>query len=295
MMTSDDPVSLQAAYDGCQAITRHEARNFYYAFVTLPKARRRSIYAVYAFSRLADDIADGDGDVVAKAAALTELRRALHAAFSGAPKGPIMVALADSAMTYDISESLLNDIIDGVEMDLTKSRYMTFEELREYCYQVASAVGLVSIQIFGYDDLQAKVHAVELGLAMQLTNIIRDVGEDARNGRIYLPQDELARFRCNEEQLRAGDLNANLVALMRFQTERARAYFESSQALFPLLEARSRGCASGLHQLYSKLLDQIESRGFDVFSERVSLPAWQKLRLTLTLWVANVLSRPWSR
>jgi len=291
MTRNVDPVSLHAAYDECQAITRREARNFYYAFVTLPKARRRSIYAAYAFSRLADDIADGDGPVATKAASLGDLRKALNAALAGAPEGAIMTALADSAATYDIPESLFNDIIDGVEMDLTKSRYATFDELREYCYRVASAVGLVSIQIFGYDDPQAKVHAVDLGLAMQLTNIMRDVGEDAANDRIYIPQDELARFGCNAEQLQAGVVDANFVALMQFQAGRAREYFSSSKALFPLLQPRSRGCAAGLHQLYSKLLNRIELRGYDVFSERVSLPAWEKLRLTFTLWATNLMAR----
>jgi phytoene synthase len=291
MTTNPDSTSLRAAYDECQSITRREARNFYYAFVTLPQARRRSIYAAYAFGRLADDIADGDGPVETKASALGDLRRALHAALQGEPEGPIMMALADSAATYDIPESLFNDIIDGVEMDLTKNRYATFEELREYCYRVASAVGLVSIQIFGYTNPQAKVHAVELGLAMQLTNIMRDVSEDAANDRIYIPLDELARFGCTEEQLQAGRIDANFVALMQFQAGRAREYFASSKALFPLLEVRSRGCASGLHQLYSKLLDRIESHGFDVFKERVSLPAWEKLRLTFTLWATNLMAR----
>ena len=191
MTTNSPPISLQAAYDECQAITRREARNFYYAFITLPKPRRRSIYAAYAFSRLADDIADGDGvngvvDIESKSVALSGLRQALHRGLGGAPEGAIMIALANTATTYGIPESLFDNIIDGVEMDLTKSRYATFKDLREYCYRVASTVGLVSIQIFGYDDPQAKVHAVDLGLAMQLTNIIRDVGEDAGNGRIQV-------------------------------------------------------------------------------------------------------------
>jgi phytoene synthase len=291
MTVSPNTISLRAAYDECQSITRREARNFYYAFVTLPNDRRRSIYAAYAFGRLADDIADGDGAVDSKAAALGGLRQALHAAFSGKPEGPIMTALADSAATYDIPESLFHDIIDGVEMDLVKSRYATFEELREYCYRVASAVGLVSIQIFGYTAPQAKVHAVELGLAMQLTNIIRDVGEDAVSDRIYIPQDELARFGCTEEQLKGARVDANFLALMQFQAGRAQGYFSSSKALFPLLDARSRGCASGLHQLYSKLLNRIERRGFDVFKERVSLPVWEKLRLTFGLWMINFMMR----
>jgi len=300
MTTNSPPISLQAAYDECQAITRREARNFYYAFITLPKPRRRSIYAAYAFSRLADDIADGDGvngvvDIESKSVALSGLRQALHRGLGGAPEGAIMIALANTATTYGIPESLFDNIIDGVEMDLTKSRYATFKDLREYCYRVASTVGLVSIQIFGYDDPQAKVHAVDLSLAMQLTNIIRDVGEDAGNGRIYIPQDELARFGCTEEQLRTGTIDDNLVALMRFQADRARRYFASSTVLFPLLEPRSRGCASGLHQIYSKLLDRIERRGYDVFSERVSLPAWEKLRLTFSLWATSLITSRLSR
>jgi phytoene synthase len=284
-------IEVDTAYAECQAITRREARNFYYAFVTLPKERRRSIYAAYAFSRLADDIADGDGDAAERGQALTALRGSLHAAFAGAPTGAIMTALADTAHAYLIPESLFNDIIDGVEMDLTRSRYATFEELKGYCYRVASAVGLVSIHIFGFTDDRAKDYAVDLGLAMQLTNIMRDVAEDAALGRIYLPQDELARFGVSEEQLRDGMMDDHFVALMRFQAERARGYFASGSNLFPLLSPRSRGCATGLHHLYAKLLDRIERKGFDVFQGRISLPKWEKLRLTFTLWAASYLPR----
>ncbi len=159
-----------------------------------------------------------------------------------------MTALADAAETYDIPELLFEQIIDGVEMDLTKSRYAAFDELREYCYRVASAVGLVSIQIFGYDDPSApnaKRYAVDLGLAMQLTNIIRDIKEDVERDRVYIPQDEMARFNVTETQLRAGIIDDNFVALMGSQAERARSYFESGARLFPLLNPRSRSCAVG--------------------------------------------------
>ena len=282
---------LEAAYAECQTITRREARNFYYAFVTLPRARRRSIYAAYAFSRLADDIVDGEGNESERAEALTALRGSLRAAFAGAPSGAIMTALSDTASEYLIPESLFSDIIDGVAMDLTRSRYATFEELKVYCYRVASAVGLVSIHIFGFTDDRAKEHAVDLGLAMQLTNIMRDVAEDAGAGRIYLPQDELARFGVSEDQLRAGIMDDHFVALMRFQAERARGYFASGANLFPLLNPRSRGCATGLHHLYAKLLDRIERKGFDVFHGRISLPVWEKLRLTFPLWASSVIPR----
>jgi phytoene synthase len=291
MSTQTSAVYLKVAYDECQSITRREARNFYYAFVTLPKHRRRAIYAAYTFGRLADDIVDGDGPADDKSTSLAELRSSLHEAMTGNPSGSVMTALADAAATYDIPEPLLTEIIDGVEMDLTKNRYASFDELREYCYRVASVVGLVSTQIFGYRDERAKEYAVDLGLAMQLTNIMRDIKEDAENGRVYLPQDELARFNVTDEQLQAGLIDPNFHALMRFQAERARSYFDSGARLFALLNPRSRSCAVGLHHLYSSLLDRIEKRGYDVFSERVSLPVWQKLKLTALLWTTSFIPR----
>jgi len=284
-------ITLDAAYDQCQAITRREARNFYYAFLTLPKPRRRAIYAVYAFSRLADDIADEDGRTERKVEALEGCRMSLRSALAGNPEGPILTALADAANTYAIPEHLLAAIVDGVEMDLTRTRYATFDELQEYCHRVASAPGLVSIRIFGYTDPRAEQYAIDLGLAMQLTNIMRDIREDADRGRIYFPQDEIKRFGVTEEHLLAGIIDPAFVEMMRFQAARARALFDSGAQLFPLLNPRSRGCAAGLHHLYSKLLDRIERRGFDVFSERVSLPVWVKLRLTFTLWAASHLPR----
>jgi phytoene synthase len=290
-MTAVDGITLNAAYEECQTIAKREARNFYYAFVTLPRPRRRAMYAAYAFSRLADDIADGDADPRFKADRLIALRASLHTALAGEPDGPIMTALADTARTYDIPESLFADVIDGVEMDLEPRRYATFDDLQEYCLKVASAVGLISIQVFGYNGEKAKEYAMDLGLAMQLTNIMRDLREDAERGRVYLPQDELARFGYSEEDLKAGIINANFQALMRFQADRAKRYFDSGARLLPHLDPRSRGCAAGLHRLYSKLLDRMERRDFDVFSGRVSLPAWEKLRLTLTLWAASVIPR----
>ncbi|MEE8519071.1 MAG: squalene/phytoene synthase family protein, partial [Dehalococcoidia bacterium] len=195
----------------------------------------------------------------------------------------------DAARTYSIPESLFNDIIDGVEMDLETRRYETFDDLRFYCSKVASAVGLISIRVFGYTDPKAEEYAIDLGIAMQLTNIMRDIREDADRDRVYLPQEELRRFGYTEQELMAGVINDEYLRLMQFQTERARKYFESGAKLLPLLQRRSRACAAGLHHLYSSLLDRIEKRGFDVFSGRVSIPAWQKLRLTVTLWAASLI------
>ena len=178
-----------------------------------------------------------------------------------------------------------------MEADLVKTRYMDFEELRQYCYQVASAVGLICIHIFGFRDARAKAHAIDLGLAMQLTNISRDVKEDLDFGRIYLPQDELARFGCTEEDLRSGQVNEAFRELMRFQTQRARAYFQSGFQLLPYLSPRSRACTAVLGRIYSKLLDRIEGANYDVFSQRVSLTTTEKLAVMGQSWAGSMWPR----
>ena len=285
MTTSTDNAALDAAYEECQAVTKREARNFYYAFLTLPHPRRRAIYAAYAFSRLADDIADGDGAPVQKRSELAGLRERLRDAYAGRPEGAILTALADAAITYDIPESLFQDIITGVEMDLEPRRFADFDELRHYCYHVASVVGLVSIRIFGYRDVPlAQETAVDFGLAMQLTNILRDLREDIERDRVYLPLNEMARFGYTEDDLRDGVVHERFRAMMRFQANRAQRYFDSASRLMPLLEPESRGCAEGLHHLYNRLLNRMGSRGWDVFSKRVSLSSWEKLNLTCRLW-----------
>ncbi len=280
---------IKAAYSHCGTITRREARNFYYAFLTLPKKQRQAVYAAYAFSREADDIADGNAPPQDKAQALALLRQRLRKAFRGEPDGPILMALADASSMYGIPEQYFHHILDGVEMDVATRRYETFDDLRSYCYRVASAVGLISIHVFGYHGEEAKSYAVDFGLAMQLTNILRDLREDIDRDRVYLPQVELRRFGYSEEKLRAGVVDASFNALMRFQVDRTRGYFASGERLLPLLHPRSRPCAMGLWQLYSRLLDRIESRGFDVFTERISLPTCEKLQLTCKLWATNFI------
>ena len=285
MTTSTHSAALNAAYEECQAVTKREARNFYYAFLTLPRPRRRAIYAAYAFSRLADDIADGDGSPEQKRGDLVALRERLRDAYAGRPDGAILTALADAAASYDIPESLFQDIITGVEMDLEPRRFADFDELRHYCYHVASVVGLVSIRIFGYRDVPlAQETAVDFGLAMQLTNILRDLREDIERDRVYLPLNEMARYGYTEDDLRDGVVDDAFQAMMRFQADRAQRYFDSASRLLPLLEPESRGCAEGLHHLYNRLLNRMASRGWDVFSKRVSLSSWEKLQLTCRLW-----------
>ena len=279
---------LKAAYDHCKRVTRAEAKNFYYASRTLPAKKRRAIYAAYAFCRLCDDIADGDLPLDEKRRLLEETRVRLNSD-SSADAHPVFSALRDTIESYDIPVRHFDEVIEGVEMDLTQTRYGTFEELEGYCYRVASAVGLVCIEIFGYTDERAREYAVDLGLAMQLTNIIRDMREDSLRGRIYLPLDELGRFGYTEQDLERGVVNEPFRQLMRYQAFRAREHFERGRRIVPLLSADSRACLALLHGVYSSILDRIEASGFDVYSRRVGLPTLEKLLLMARLWAASIV------
>ena len=282
---------LQAAYRECRQITRREARNFYYAFVLLPPKRRRAIYVAYAFCRYCDDAVDSESSTGEKLRRLSELRQLLAQCYEGHADEPVFVGLAQVARDYAIPREYFDDVLSGMEADLVKTRYQDFDELRQYCYQVASAVGLICIHIFGFKDERARAHAIDLGLAMQLTNISRDVKEDLEFGRIYLPQDELARFGCTEDDLRAGLVNDAFRELMRFQAQRARAYFQSGFQLLPYLNPRGRACVSVLGGIYSRLLDRIEAAEYDVFSQRVSLSTTEKLGVMAQSWATGMWPR----
>lgn len=282
-------IDVEIGYQESREITRREAKNFYYAFLTLPQERRRAIYVAYAFCRYCDDAVDTAESVDQKMATLESLHASLNDAYTGRTSDPLFLALADVADRHDIPEEYFKQVIHGVESDLTKVRYQDFEELRSYCYQVASVVGLICLQIFGYKDDSAREHAIDLGLAMQLTNIARDIQEDLGLGRIYLPQDEIARFGYSEEALEAGIVNESFIDLMRFQAQRARGYFDSGFKLLPYLSPRSRACPAVMGQLYSKVLQRIEEAEFDVFQHRISLSKTEKLRVTAQTWFTSML------
>jgi phytoene synthase len=284
---------LELAYEECRMITRREARNFYYAFLTLPAAQRRAIYVAYTFCRNCDDSVDGASSLDEKLAMVSNLRRKLDQSYHDHPEDLVFLGLADVAQKYDIPQEYFQEVLSGVESDLIKNRYQNFDELRHYCYRVASAVGLIAIHIFGFNDPRARDHAVDLGLAMQLTNIARDVKEDLDFGRIYLPQDELTQFDYSEADLRAGVVNEPFKDLMRFQAQRAREYFDRGFKLLPYLPHRSRACPAVLGQLYSKVLDRIEAAEYDVLHHRVSLSKAEKVRVTAQTWLTSML--PWPR
>ena len=271
---------LTAAYDHCQVLTKREAKNFYYGFLLLPARKRRAIYAAYAFARECDDIVDADLPVEEASVRLAAYRASLDRCLAGHPEGPMFAALRDAIDSYSIPHDYFHRLIDGVETDLTVRRYESFERLKRYCYLVASVVGLISIEIFGYrGGEQARQRAADLGIALQLTNILRDVREDLQRDRIYLPQDELARFGCTESDLRAGVATDAFRRLMAFQVGRAREYYRSGRLLLPYLPRRARACVGVMAGIYSTILDDIEREPEVVLSRRLSLSAGHKLAL----------------
>ncbi len=285
---------LKEAYEACLTITRQEARNFYFAFITLPRAKRRAIYAVYAFCREADDIADGDADLVEKIDAFTRLRKRLAAIVEGKPQTLTDIALYDTIVRFSVDPDHLVQVINGVEMDLTVLRYETFTDLQLYCHLVASAVGLSVLPILAHRrgwSLSREVENLgeDLGVGLQLANIVRDVAEDIERNRIYIPLEDLERFAVTEEMLRIGETNEEVRALLSFEIERARGYIRKGERLIDHLPRHARGCLMLLAAIYSRILDRIETKDYDVFSVRVSLSTREKLILTLRTWIRAFL------
>ena len=278
---------LDQAYGHCQRIAKSQAKNFYYAFRTLPTKKRHAVYAAYAFCRVCDDIADEDNPIQEKRRLFAQTRRRLVESQNGQGRDPVFTALRHATYTFGIPARYFEEVIEGVEMDLTVTRFQTFEELRDYCYKVASVVGLICIEVFGYQDPKAREYAVDLGLAMQTTNIIRDVKEDAQRGRIYIPLDEMARFGYSEQELMAGVINDAFRNLVKFQVSRARRYFDSGRQLLPLVSPESRACPAVLIAVYSAILDRIEAKDFNVLAEHIGLSKLQKLLLAAKLWVGS--------
>ncbi|MBI2913595.1 MAG: presqualene diphosphate synthase HpnD [Chloroflexi bacterium] len=271
---------LSDAYDHCQALTKREAKNFYYGFMLLPGQQRRSIYAAYAFARECDDIVDAGLPSQEAAVQLAAYRESLDRCLQGRPQGSVFLALRDAINRYRIPQEYFYRLIDGVEMDLTVRRYQSFHELKRYCYLVASVVGLISIEIFGYrGGEQAREYAASLGIALQLTNILRDVQEDLQRDRIYLPQNELARFAYAEDDLCAGVATDTFRRLMAFQVTRAGEYYKRGRLLFPYLPRRARACVGVMAGIYSRILDDIQRQPETVLRRRLSLSAGQKLAL----------------
>jgi len=270
----------------CEERAAASGSSFYYSFRFLPAERRRAITALYAFCREVDDAVDECSDPLVARAKLAWWRAEVATLDAGRPSHPVTQALAAARSKFNLPTEQLQEIIDGMEMDLEHSRYPDFKALHLYCYRVASVVGLLAAEIFGYGDRRTLKYAHDLGLAFQLTNIIRDVGEDARRGRIYLPQDEMAKFGVTDADILNGRENGAFKALMEFQGERARGYYAKAMEQLPAVDRKSQRAGLMMAAIYRTLLEEIAADGYRVLKQRISLPPARKLWLAFKTWLS---------
>ncbi len=287
-------------------LTQPSKTSFYYSFSLLPRDERAAMHSVYAFCRYADDIVDEEeghpGEIVLdptvtgisaekaerKRERLNRLRQEVERCYRGESRHPILSPLSAVVKRFRIPKQYFLTLLDGMEMDLVRSRYETFEELREYCYSVASVVGLICIEIFGYRYEETKEYAVDLGIALQLTNILRDIRTDAERGRIYLPMEDLRAFGYSEADLIANRYNLPFIELMRFETRRAREYYGRARAALRPDERKTMFAAEIMDAIYYRLLEKIELHEFNVFSEKnIRVRAPHKLWIALKLWLVT--------
>ena len=288
---------VMEAFDYCRRVTKRSSKTFYWGSVFLPQPKRQAVWAVYALCRIVDDIVDEEmnpdtpriGHLTGTSTPKRELdywRQSLERVYQrgGADDNLVQRAWTDVLERYPVPLAPVLDLLDGVEMDLTVNRYQSFEELYLYCYRVAGTVGLLTSPIFGYKEEIALQHAVDLGVALQLTNILRDVGEDARRNRIYLPQDEMQRFGYTESDLMSGVVNDAFCELLRYQMERANNYYQRSLPGISLLSPDSRLAIRLSGTLYKGILDRISLNNCDVFTKRASVPLKTKLAAASQFW-----------
>ncbi len=269
--------SLVNSYAYCRRITRARAKNFYYSFVLLSTEQRNAMCAMYAFMRFCDDLSDEPG---ATAAAMENWRASLQRALNGhLDDHPLWPAFHDAVQRYQIPHDYFFKMIEGVQSDLTPREIHNFDDLYQYCYRVASVVGLTTIHIFGFSDPQALDLAEKCGIAFQLTNILRDVREDAELGRVYLPTEDLQRFEVRPDELLGTERSDRFLRLMEFEADRARRFYDQSRPLIGLVDRRSRSSLWVLITIYSRLLDKIRTSNYDVLQRRISLSTWEKVRI----------------
>jgi 15-cis-phytoene synthase len=269
----------------CQEKCATSGSSFYYSFLFLPAERRRAIMALYAFCREVDDVVDECNDPAIAATKLAWWRQEIGRLAGGQPQHPVGQALQTAAGRFDLPAEQLLEIIDGMEMDLQQSRYLDFKGLSLYCYRVASVVGLLAAGIFGYGDRQTQKYAHDLGMAFQLTNIVRDIGEDARRGRIYLPMDELKRFDVPAADILNARYSDNFSELMKFQVERAEKYYAQAVAQLPAADRKNQRPGLVMAAIYRTLLDEIRRDDYRVLHQRIALTPVRKLWIAWKTWV----------
>ncbi len=271
----------------CQEKAAKSGSSFYYSFLFLPTERRKAITALYAFCREVDDVVDESTDPSVAATTLHWWRQEVAKMKAGEPTHPVTRAMAPYQQTYGITAERLCEIIDGMQMDLEQTRYLDFKGLRLYCYRVASVVGLMAAEIFGRTHQDTLAYAEQLGLALQLTNIIRDVGEDARKGRVYLPIEDLQKFNVPVQQILQYKGGTEFESLMKFQTERAREHYRNAYNLLPQADRKAQRAGLIMASIYSDLLNEIERNGYKVLNERTSLTPLRKLWVAWRTWITS--------
>jgi 15-cis-phytoene synthase len=283
-----DNARLTQGFQDAEALTRQHAKTFYFASRFLPLEQRRAAYAVYAICRISDDSVDEQEGFQSRDS-LDEARRGIEAAYGGgALPSDVWYAFRATVERYAIPKHYFDELLDGMEMDLAKNRYADFDELYRYCYRVAGVVGLIMLKLFGQRDPSAPEHAVQLGVAMQLTNILRDIKEDLSKGRVYLPQEEMARFGVSEGDLALGQVTDRLRDLLAFQVARARDYYSrAAQGIQMIAESRSRFVALAMKEIYAGILHEIERSSYDIFAQRARVSDSKKLRIALWLFLSG--------
>ncbi len=271
----------------CQDKAASSGSSFYYSFLFLSRDKRRAITALYAFCREVDDVVDECKDSNVARSTLNWWRGQVAEIYGGKPQHPVAIALMPVTAQFNLPQELLLEIIDGMEMDLDQPRYPDFKSLQLYCYRVASVVGLLSVEIFGYSDRQTLKYAHDLGIAFQLTNIIRDVGEDARRNRIYLPMDEMQQYNVTAADILNAKESVNFQKLMAFQIERSERYYQQALAALPAADRKNQRTGLIMAAIYRATLDEIVSSGCHVLTERISLTPLRKLWLAWTTWLRN--------
>jgi len=283
--------AVSRVLDAPRKLARATGSNFYYSFLLLPRAQRRAIKDVYTFCRLLDDVVDEDQSGRNPYAELKYWRGEIEACYRGTPTTKFSEQLLVSIEEFDLPQQPFLDVIDGMEMDLKWHSYQTFSDLREYCYRAASAVGLICIEIFGYESARTREYAVNLGLALQLTNILRDLKEDAKRGRIYIPLEDLERFGYSEHDVRQNLYNAPFIELMKYQHARAVSYFERAASSLPEQDRASMFAAEIMGAIYRELLDQIPAVQFDVYRNSLSVSKTRRLQIAFGIWLKSKLKR----
>jgi phytoene synthase len=286
-MAATPPALQQSA----RQITRKSRSNFYFSFLFLPREKREALYSIYAFCRRSDDIADQNLSLTDRQQELERWRIQLAACYEGRADTPAMKSLGECVRRFQIPKSYLDDLIRGVEMDLTQNRYPTFDALYPYCFRVASTVGLICIEVFGYQNPNTRKYAEYLGVALQLTNILRDVGTDGAQDRIYIPLEDLQRFGLSEADILERRYTPAFIDLMAFQAERAESFYQKAAALLPPEDRRNMLPAEIMGAIYHRLLERIRRTNYPVFNETVSLPDWRKFLVAFRLWLQNLVRR----